>query len=81
MSKVKLMIEIDESDYEALRNDGVQSHIALADKIIANGTPLPEGHGRLIDADKLAPKIHGTKSIVAMLEAQTIVEADKESEK
>lgn len=42
MSKVKLMIEIEESDYKAIKNDGVQSHIALADEIIANGTPITE---------------------------------------
>ena len=41
--KIKRVIEIEESDYEALRNDGVQSHIALADEIIANGTPITEG--------------------------------------
>ena len=43
MSKVKLVIEIEESDYKAIKNDGVQSHIALADEIIANGTPINEG--------------------------------------
>lgn len=37
--KVKLIIEIGESDYEAIKNDGVQSHIALADEIIKNGIP------------------------------------------
>lgn len=41
--KIKLLVEVDESDYEALRNGGVQSHIALADEIIANGTPITEG--------------------------------------
>ena len=41
--KVKLIIEIGEGDYEAIKNDGVQSHIALADEIIANGTPITEG--------------------------------------
>lgn len=43
MSKIKLVIEIEENDYEALRNDGVQNHIALADEIIRNGTPITEG--------------------------------------
>lgn len=38
-----LLIEIGESDYETIKNDGVQSHIALADEIIANGTPIKEG--------------------------------------
>ena len=50
MSKIKLVIEIDESDYEAIRNDGVQNHIALADEIIRNGTPI---EGDLISRSEL----------------------------
>jgi hypothetical protein len=40
-------------------------------KAIGNGTPLPKGHGRLIDADVLAVAL-------AQIDwADTIVEADK----
>ena len=39
---MKLLIEIDENDYETIKNDGVQSHIALADEIIANGEPITD---------------------------------------
>ena len=54
--KIKLLVEVDESDYEALRNGGVQSHIALADEIIANGTPITEGD--LISRSELREIIH-----------------------
>ena len=30
------------------------NHFKTAEQIIANGTPLPKGHGRLIDADRTA---------------------------
>lgn len=54
---------------------------------IKNGTPLPKGHGRLIDADELKEhKYHDNHRYenavaVAYIDwAPTIIEADKESE-
>ena len=46
---------------------------------IKNGTPLPKGHGRLIDADKFISEHFGE---VARLvdDEPTIIEADTESE-
>lgn len=38
---------------------------------------IPKGHGDLIDRNELAPKIHGVKSIVAVLDAPIIIKADK----
>lgn len=45
-------------------------------RIVINGTPLPKGHGSLIDQDALIGKIHGVRSITAVLDAPTIIEAD-----
>lgn len=48
---------------------------------VKNGTPLPKGHGRLIDADALIKSTD--KAEVQMYEialAQTIIEADKGEE-
>ena len=53
---------------------------------IKNGTPLPKGHGRLIDADKLREEIFVVDSYSEepvkqqISDAPTIIEADKESE-
>ena len=59
---------------------------------IANGVPLPKGHGRLIDADKAISKICGSScgchleecgydkpcySVTRIQSAPTIIEADK----
>jgi len=58
MSKIKLIIEIDNSIYDICKsvrdlpldeNDIMSSLIMQS---VANGTPLEKGHGRLIDADK-----------------------------
>ena len=46
---------------------------------VMEGTPLPKGHGRLIDADALAARGDVTKSYLHIF-ADTIVEADTESE-
>jgi len=37
---------------------------------------LPKGHGALIDVDKIIGKIHGVRSITAVLDAPTIIETD-----
>lgn len=52
---------------------------------IANGKPLPEGHGRLIDADALIAKVEDLGvcngvSEGAIDNAPTIIEAEKETD-
>jgi hypothetical protein len=55
---VELVIKIPEDAYKLLKNEGVDwlgaEHILNA---VANGTPLPENHGRLIDADAFILKL------------------------
>ena len=46
---MKVVIEISERDYALYK----KLHLNKAENLIANGTPLPEHHGRLIDADAL----------------------------
>lgn len=52
---MKLIIDISEEEYKEVLED-TYSGTPYENKIftiIANGTPLPKGHGRLIDADEL----------------------------
>lgn len=52
MADVELVIKIPEEYYKAIKEIPVeQSSIDML--IIRYGTPLPKGHGRLIDADAL----------------------------
>jgi len=39
---MKRTIELSENDYRALKEDGVQNHLALADSIIAHSVPYEE---------------------------------------
>lgn len=52
---MKLIIDIPEYIYNGIKTDYAMSEIVHNDcyPYIANGVPLPKGHGRLIDADAL----------------------------
>ena len=86
---MKVVIDIDEEDWKDI-ND---IHFIREDlkfkigKTIMNGTPLPEHHGRLIDADELREDFKTSKKIsfVERMDiscivdhAPTIIEADRE---
>jgi hypothetical protein len=62
---MQIVIEIPEESYRLLQNKGVDwlgaEHILTA---VANGIPLPKGHGRLIDADAI--NIHDISPIYEM---------------
>ena len=84
MSDIELVIKIPEELYEAYKGRPPMLGDAGMDMIvqaIAKGTPLPKGHGRLGDLDKLYKKfisiepLYRTKEWIA--EAPTIIEADK----
>ena len=60
MGDIELLIKINEEQYKFIKQsmtfDAVKNYPALLYDIcehIANGTPLPKGHGDLKDADKL----------------------------
>lgn len=57
MADIELVIKIPEELYKA-NHRGLEADELWDLRIaIKNGTPLPKGHGRLIDADKLKQKI------------------------
>ena len=82
---MQIVIEIDEENYE--KNKYGRCPVAVMRKSIRNGTPLPKGHGRLIDADELKKhKYHDSNRFenavaVAQIDwSDTIIEADKEEQ-
>ena len=91
---MQIVIDIPEVFYEALKKtdeivSGQRSGKTLMSVIynaVANGTPLPKGHGRLIDADELKTAFPcgesvRTECVRATIDyAPTIIEADAESE-
>ena len=81
--KMKLVIDIPEEDYKnGTLPNYFKCYSTKLDKIICNGTPLPKGYGRLINADDvydaLGPYVSFSDLYDALNEIPTIVEADKE---
>ena len=93
---MQIVIDIPEKAYQYICNewedsefDSVANHIFLG---VKHGTPLPKGHGRLIDADELYLDIQtdeemrlGNENLLWVRErifdnAPTIVEADMRGE-
>ena len=93
----EIVIKIPEEYYEIIKHEVSVNHNEFKPFVlIANGTPLPKGHGRLIDADAEIKKIQDISdrvknrnapcldvydgAIAAMQLAPTIIEAEKGAE-
>ena len=85
MADMELIIKISEDSYKATCNGYMlPPDVENVVQGIKNGTPLPKGHGRLIDADKLNPDsdyedgIFYAVSIGQIGGAETIIAAESE---
>ena len=77
MANVELIIKIPEETYNFLKRYGTDG--GIVENSVINGTPLPKGHGRLIDADELIEgKVANDWTRIQAECANTIIEADKE---
>ena len=95
---MRLIIDIPEEDYNniapVLNGETIEGGFDILKtlEIIKNGTPLPKGHGRLKDVDKIGltnfecfmcngDYKEALKKYIEKIEnAPTIIEADKEAE-
>ena len=94
---MQIVIDIPERTYEQLkflREQGFDGFETVIDKAVANGTPLPKEHGRLIDADALIKQLEAMannrwniqvgaskgleEAIDIVDDAPTIIEAESE---
>ena len=86
---MQIVIDIPEEEYEGMVNSE-DCGLHTLTRAIANGTPLPKGHGRLIDIDDATKDIdtvmkYFTATILdgvivgVACSAPTVLEADKES--
>lgn len=88
---MQIVIDIPDRIYKIVQNDVLNLlDEARVEEAIKNGTPLPKGHGRLIDADELYDGfIDGTEGYDCQTwsrieigdiieDAPTIIEADSE---
>ena len=79
---MKLIIDIDEETYNDIKKGKVYTSYRDVPQesvlAIANGTPLPKGHGRLIDADIIWDSYHANDYdfYEALDDTPTIIGAD-----
>lgn len=85
---MQIVIEIDDDRYEKIINNEVYAPLDIC-VALYNGTPLPKGHGRLIDGDKAIADFanYGIDHMWDAVdlpdiidESPTIIEADEESD-
>lgn len=82
MNKKQIVIEVGEKTYEDIMCD-LPQNLTFWERVIVNGTPLPKGHGRLIDENQLIEEIRD--DIVGNFDnleywlsaADTVIEADQ----
>ena len=77
MADIELVIKIPEDDYKEVKED-TYSGTPFENRVfstIANGTPLPKGHGRLFDERDI---VNGNYEIIGnkIYELEPIIEAD-----
>ena len=83
MAAIELVIKIPEDVYTRLFDNGIQDNEIAVDDVcemarsLRLGTPLPKGHGRIIDEDQIAGD-GGWDFSDRLAETPTIIEADKE---
>ena len=79
--KMKTVIDIGENTYKRLRNRTTTTgELDIICKAVYDGTPLPKGHGRLIDADLFLKKYAKYDVKFMVKNTPTIIEADREVE-
>jgi len=88
---MKLIIDIPEELYRDIKEHGLCGHCSdreIVSEAISNGTPLPKGHGRLIDVSHLFTvtecRPDGTEftyvPYTSIENAEAVIEADREVE-
>lgn len=75
MADVELVIKLPEALYNNIQNGCSIYPYTLVYEALKNGTPLPKGHGRLIDVTRVGTSSFKIQEILA--NAPTIIEADK----
>ena len=86
MADIELIVKISEEEYKRL----TYIDTLKLRRYIENGTPLPKGHGRLIDAGEYVDVLNNAqieglntyeglgRAKELLIETHTIIEADKE---
>ena len=75
---MQIVIKIPEREYERLMNMKYPMTATVLETAIRRGTPLPKGHGDLIDRNKLNIPPEEMVARMAVQCASVVIEADRE---
>lgn len=79
---IELVIKISEEMYENIQSRDWKNGgrwFSEEWKAIHNGTPLPKGHGKIVDANRVLENGDNWEVETALMQTEAIIEADKES--
>lgn len=90
MADIELVIKLSEEEYKYIKGMqfcilGIRGGKGLLNRIlnaIRTGMPLPKGHGRIADVDKMLDEMRATRTydvLFALERVKPILEADKEN--
>lgn len=81
MASIELVIKISEDSYKATCNESMSPpDVENVVNAIKDGTPLPKGHGRLIDESKIKNCGWNFVNHHAKTDAPTIIDADRKEQ-
>ena len=81
MKDIELVIKIPEEQYRTLNAKSQNDVVAVIDnalliKAIKNGTPIPKGHGKIVDAKRVLENGDNWEVETALMQTEAIIEAD-----
>jgi hypothetical protein len=81
---MKVIIDIDEKLYKIIKDPkqlATMVHASRCAEAVENGIPIPKGHGRIADIDKMLEEMRVTRTydiLFALERVKPIIKADKE---
>ena len=74
---MEIVIKISDKDYQLMKDGHIP--FSILDKMM-NGIPLPKGHGKIVDANRVLENGDNWEVETALMQTEAIIEADTESE-
>ena len=80
---MKVIIDIDDKLYGIIKDPkqlATMVHASRCAEAVENGIPIPKGHGRIADIDKILEEMRATRTydiLFALERVKPIIEADK----
>ena len=75
---MQIVIDISEEEYNRIKENDCGLYNGRFFQMIRNGISLPEGHGKIVDANRVLENGDNWEVETALMQTEAIIEADKE---